>query len=97
MLRAYPGSSLSIQDLTRMTSILADDIVATLQLLGILAFSEEHQNYILNANPALLDSVLEKYPQQGLLVDPTLLNWAPLYVVDWKKDKWSIKAIKDEQ
>jgi histone acetyltransferase MYST1 len=97
VLKHYPGQSISVMDLTRMTSILADDVIATLQLLELLQFEEDHQQHVLCCPPGAIDALIEKYPQGSLTVDPALLNWAPLYVVDWKKDKWSIKAKKDSE
>jgi histone acetyltransferase MYST1 len=98
VLKAFPGQSISVMDLTRMTSILSDDVITTLQMLDLLQYSEEQQQFVLCCPPTVIDALMEKYPlaPAGVSVDPNLLNWAPLYVVDWKKDKWSIKAKRDD-
>ena len=96
LLRSFPGQQVSIMDLTKMTSILAEDVTATLQMLGLLQFLDDGSNCVLSCPPDVLDSLMEKYPHNGgVPVDPARLHWAPLYVTDPKKDKWSIKAKKD--
>lgn len=90
VLKNYPGRQLSVLDLTRMTSILTEDVVATLQMLELLQCVDGQ--FILVCVPATIDELLLKYPCSGLLVDPDMLQWAPLYVTDPKKDKWSIKS-----
>lgn len=37
----------------------------------------------------VLKTMIVKYPQKGLIVNPEHLHWAPLYVADQKKDRWS--------
>lgn len=87
---------ISILELSRRTSILAEDIIATLQFLGLLQeISIENSNGsrpVLYCPPMLLKSLQEKYPVCGHPVNPDKLHWAPLYVTDPKKDKWSLKA-----
>ncbi len=93
VLRNYPGQSLSITDLTLMTSIISDDIIATLTSLGILQCI--NGNHIIYAPKDILEELLIKYPSSGLLVDPDQLHWAPLYIVDPKKDKWSLYYVQN--
>ena len=107
-------------DITRLTSILIEDVISTLHMLGILvnirdpvdgktkidmsgaeskASNDAYtatvngynstEQYVLVCPPDLLASALAKYPPGQLSVDPSRLHWAPLYVVDPKKDKWS--------
>jgi len=73
-----------------MTSIVTEDVISTLQVLTLLR--NMNGNYIIYAPPDVVDSLLVKYPTSGLLVDPEKLHWAPLYVTDVRKDKWSIRA-----
>ncbi len=73
-------------DLSKMTSILSEDIVATLNQLGLVQFV--NGNHVICASPQILDNLIQKYPTKGLLVDPSCLHWTPLYVSDYKKDKW---------
>lgn len=94
VLRSFPGQSISIMDLTRMTSILAEDVVSTLQMLGLL--QQVNSSYVLCCPPSVLAALSEKYPaSKELSVDPAVLHWAPLYVTDPKKDRWHIKAKRD--
>lgn len=93
LLRTFPGSSLSVMDLAKMTSILTEGIVATLQQLMLLR--NMNGVYAIFAPPNVIDDLMLKYPTTGLQVDPEQLHWTPLYVTDARKDKWSITAKKD--
>jgi histone acetyltransferase MYST1 len=93
ILRVLPSSHLSIMDLSKLTSILTEDIITTLQHLNLLR--NINGTYILWAPHDLLDDLMEKYPVKGLLVDSSKLQWTPLYITDVSKDKWSIKAKKE--
>ena len=93
VLRRYPIHVLSILDLGKMTSILTEDIIATLQSLTLLR--NINGSYFIYAPPEFIEALMQKYPTNGLLVDPEKLQWAPLYVTDTRKDKWSIRAKKD--
>ena len=53
---------------------------------------DEEGEDIIYAPIDLIDSLLLKYPHSILPVDADRLHWAPLYVTDPKKDKWSFKA-----
>jgi histone acetyltransferase MYST1 len=95
VLRNFQGHQISILDITKMTSIVVEDVSATLQMLGLLqCVNGIHSIY---APPDLIDELMEKYPASGLHVDPEKLQWVPLYVTDARKDKWSLKAKKDGQ
>jgi histone acetyltransferase MYST1 len=89
VLRSYPGSDMSIMDLTKMTSIVTEDVVQTLNFLGLLQYN--NGKYTIYAPPQLIEDLLIKYPVGNLPVDPDHLHWAPLIVTDPRKDKWSIK------
>ena len=148
LLRDYPGQSLSVMDITRITSILPDDVHATLLMLNLLHYvnnssgssaggdsltsgamvisnnntstsmestgkesittgninnnnntnisadaSKESEYYVIYAPVELIDTLLLKYPENRLPVQAEKLHWAPLYVTDPKKDKWSIKSL----
>jgi hypothetical protein len=84
-------SALSILDITKATSILPEDVTATLLLLGLLQ-KQDNNDYVIYAPKELLKALEEKFPNKGIQVYPSLLNWAPLYVTDPKKDKWSLKS-----
>lgn len=133
VLRDYPGQIISVMDITRITSILPDDVQATLQMLNLLHYSttsssssnaspssgsgssgaagsnctsntgaegaaqaaegDESEQCVLYAPLDVIDSLLLKYPEGKLPVQPEKLHWAPLYVMDPKKDKWSIRSL----
>lgn len=93
VLRQFPGEQISVMDLAKLTSISTDDTMATLQFLGLLR--NVGGTHVIYAPPDVLDILMKKYPVTGLLVDPEKIFWAPLYVTDYRKDKWSIKAKKD--
>lgn len=88
-------TGLSIMDLSRSTSIFSDDIVSTLQLLGLLRYNEAEECHYIYAPMEAIDTLQQQYPDNALLVDPDKLHWAPLYVTDPKKDKWAFKSKKD--
>jgi histone acetyltransferase MYST1 len=92
-LRHYSGHQISILDIAKTTSILVEDVTATLQMLGLLQCN--NGVYSIYAPVELLDELIQKYPANGLLVDPEKLQWVPLYITDPKRDKWSLKAKKD--
>ena len=93
VLKQYQGNTISIMDLSKITSILSDDIIAIFQTLGLLQYVDgEHFIY---APVEVLDELMIKYPMNGHPVDPDRLHWTPLYVTDPRKDKWSFKAKKD--
>jgi histone acetyltransferase MYST1 len=94
VLKSFPGSQLSVMDLAKMTSLIAEDTVATLQHLGLLQLTKSG-NYVICAPIDVVDALMIKYPIKGPQVDPECLNWAPLYVMDYKKDKWAIKGKRD--
>lgn len=94
VLKNFPGSQLSVMDLSKMTGMLSEDTVATLQHLGLLQTTKAG-SHVICAPLDVVDSLLEKYPVKPPLVDPDCLNWAPLYVMDYKKDKFSIKGKRD--
>jgi len=137
VLKEYIGDEISIMDLTKITSILPEDVLSTLNILGLLRYdltgsnegcdeekkSNDHsdekqsdnaggtirnQNHNigsggnnslehcwLDASLDLIDELLLKYPANKLVFMPDRLHWTPLYITDPKKDKWSIKSLRD--
>ena len=94
VLRSYSGQQLSVLDLTKLTSILVEDVAATLLMLGLLQYI--NGNYVLYAPPSLITELMQKYPvNSGIQLDVEKLIWSPLYVTDPKKDKWNIRGKKD--
>ena len=125
VLRDYSGGEgISIMDLTKITSILPEDVMSTLNMLGLLHYdsgiscvsevglgndnhsetavapvvhnnSNSLDNCWLDASHDLIDELLLKYPANKLIFMSDKLHWTPLYITDPKKDKWSIKSLRE--
>ncbi|GKY93230.1 hypothetical protein MPSEU_000290700 [Mayamaea pseudoterrestris] len=91
LLNQSDESSLSIMDISKKTSIMAEDIVYTLNMLGILKII--NGVYFIAAERNLLIRLAEKYPVKEPRVDPSKLHWTP-FLTDVKRDKFSIHAKK---
>jgi len=87
VLRNFPPGNISIMDLTRMTSILCEDVAATLHMLGLLQTVGD--DTVIYAPMDVLSELMKKYPSNGLQVNPNLLLWMPLSVQDPRADRWS--------
>jgi hypothetical protein len=87
------GQYLSVNDLSKMTSILVEDTAATLQMLGCIQTVDGNQ--VISVPLSVIEELIIKFPMNGLQVDIQHLHWSPLYVTDAKKDKWAIRAKKD--
>jgi histone acetyltransferase MYST1 len=109
-LKAYSGQSVSVMDITCATSILADDVITTLEMLGLLrsapttsrdkkengeVSSNGKEDLVLFAPDDLLNELMIKYPENKIKVDPDKLHWTPFYIMDPKKDKWSIYSVRN--
>mmetsp|Transcript_32399 Transcript_32399/g.73218 ORF Transcript_32399/g.73218 Transcript_32399/m.73218 type:complete len:412 (-) Transcript_32399:326-1561(-) len=90
VLKKHKGPSISIMEISKITSILSDDIINALQYLGILKCL--YNSYALCVPPAVLDDLIKRHPIKEPRVDPEKLHWAPLVGQFTGKDKWSIKA-----
>lgn len=91
LLNQSDESSLSIMDASKKTSIMAEDIVFTLNQLGILKII--NGVYFIAAEKSLLERLAKKYPVKEPRVDPTKLHWTP-FLTDIKRDKFSIHSKK---
>lgn len=89
--QAPDASSMSIMDISKITSIMAEDIVFTLNQLGILKII--NGVYFIAAEKGLLDTLAKKYPVKDPRVDPSKLHWTP-FLTDVKRDKFSIHSKK---
>jgi histone acetyltransferase MYST1 len=96
VLKKFNGFILSVVDITIATSILAEDVVSTLSMLGLLQKSSTpgDDGYLIYAPPDLIDELLKKYPDNKYTVNPDRLHWITPYPVDPKKDKWSMYTLK---
>jgi len=83
--------SISIMEISLKTSIMAEDIIFTLNQLGILKVI--NGVYFIAANEELLEKLAQKHPVKNPRVDPNKLHWTP-YLTDIKRDKFSIYSKK---
>eukprot|EP01082_Thalassiosira_pseudonana_P008569 g7438.t1 g7438 contig24:623316-625776(-) len=84
-------TSMSIMDIAKKTSIMAEDIVFALNTLGILKFV--NGVYFISAERGMLEELAKKHPVKEPRVDPSKLHWTP-YLTDIKRDKFSISSKK---
>jgi len=85
------SKSMSIMDISKETSIMSDDIIFTLNQLGILKFV--NGAYFISAERSSLEELAKKHPIKEPRVDPSKLHWTP-YITDVKRDKFSIHSKK---
>jgi len=78
-------------DISKRTSILVEDIIFTLNQLGILKFI--NGIYFCSAEESTLEQLSIKYPIKTPKVDPSRLHWTP-FLTDVKRDKFSIHSKK---
>ena len=83
--------SMSIIDISKQTSIMAEDIVFTLNRLGILKIIKGV--YFIAAERSLLERLAKKHPVKEPRVDPSKLHWIP-FQTDVKRDKFSVHSKK---
>lgn len=67
--------SVSIKELSELTCIRPDDIIYTLQYLGLIQYQKGQ--HVLVAAPKLLDQHLREAGSWGLQVDPSKIIWTP--------------------
>lgn len=72
-------TSMSIMDISKKTSIMAEDIVFTLNQLGILKII--NGVYFIAAEENLLEKLAKKHPVKEPKVDPEKIHWSP-YLTD---------------
>ena len=83
--------SMSIMDIARMTSIMTEDIIFSLNTLGLLKFV--NGVYFIYAEEDHLKELAKTHPVKEPRVDPSKLHWTP-YLNDVKRDKFSISSKK---
>jgi len=84
-------TSLSIMEISKRTSIMAEDIIFTLNMLGLLKYI--NGVYFITAEQRMLDGLAKKHPVKEPCVDASKLHWTP-YITDIKRDKFSIHSKK---
>jgi len=67
----------SIKDLSELTMIKTEDIISTLQHLGLLAYTKGA--YVICASPELIDKHLKAAGGPGRICDPTAIVWSPYH------------------
>jgi histone acetyltransferase MYST1 len=85
------ANNMSIMDISKKTSIMAEDIVFTLNQLSILKII--NGVYFIAAEEGLLRTLAKKYPVKNPKVDASKLHWTA-FVMDVKRDKFSIHSKK---
>ena len=88
---ARDSKTLSIMDIAKSTSIMAEDIIFSLNTLELLKFV--NGVYFIYAQQSHLEELAKKYPVKEPRVDPSKLHWTP-YITDVKRDKFSISSKK---
>ncbi|KXZ44682.1 hypothetical protein GPECTOR_63g11 [Gonium pectorale] len=74
ILRETDGS-ISIKELSELTAIKPDDIINTLQTLGLIQYQKGQ--HVLCAAPKLVEKHLKAAGGPGLVVDPSKIVWTP--------------------
>ena len=74
MLHKHRGN-ISIRDISLRTAIRTEDIVSTLQSLGLVRYWKGQ--HILSVTPKLIEEHLSMLTKQKLVVKPELLRWVP--------------------
>eukprot|EP00798_Chlamydomonas_sp_ICE-L_P023144 gene23144-30348_t len=74
ILREHEGS-ISIKDMSEMTAIKSDDVLNTLQTLGLIQYQKGQ--HVICAVLKLLDKHLKQAGGPGLVVDPSKIVWTP--------------------
>jgi len=94
VLRELPpeAAEVSIFDLVRATSIKTEDVVSTLQHLGLIRYITGA--HVVAAPPDAVEKEFARLnAKAGPVVDPARLHWAPYRDPAIKRDKWAISAL----
>ena len=83
ILRQHQGN-LSIKDISTMTAIKTEDIIATLQSLNLIKYWKGQ--HIISVTPKVIEDHLKTSSRQPTLIDPEFLHWVP-YQMDTKVKK----------
>lgn len=59
-----------------MTSIKTEDIISTLQAMGLIKYWKGQ--HIISVTPKVIEEHLKNQKRGGLRVDPKLLHWTPI-------------------
>jgi len=92
-----PALEVSVMDLVERTSIRADDVISTLQQLGILRMY--NGGHVLTAQPEFIEKEFARLNSKpGAVVEPGRIHWAPHRALpaNIKRDKWTIASKKTD-
>eukprot|EP00743_Colponemidia_sp_Colp-15_P005295 GILK01005694.1.p1 GENE.GILK01005694.1~~GILK01005694.1.p1 ORF type:complete len:457 (-),score=58.63 GILK01005694.1:201-1571(-) len=78
IIRDHPGTILSIQELSDLTAIKTEDIIHTLENLGVIRYYQGQ--HIISASPAAIEYHLKHAGRPGIPVNPEKLHWTPLKI-----------------
>jgi hypothetical protein len=90
------GQSISVMDIIRKTSIRPEDVMATLQLLGLLKHVQGGGVSLVYNRDFIEAEFARQDAKPGPRVDPARIVWAPLrltHVSGAKKDKFLISTL----
>ncbi|EGG24338.1 HAM group protein [Cavenderia fasciculata] len=76
ILRKQKLVSLSITDISNMTSIRTEDIISTLQSLNLIRYWKGQ--HIISATPKAIEEHLKAYSKQSTRIEPKCIHWAPM-------------------
>jgi len=68
--------NLSIKDISAMTAIKTDDIISTLQSMGLIKYWKGQ--HLISVSPKVIEEQVAKASGQGLHFEPSALHWTPL-------------------
>jgi histone acetyltransferase MYST1 len=74
ILQKHRGN-LSIKDISAMTAIKTEDIISTLQALGLIKYWKGQ--HIISVTPKVIEEHLKHTSKKTRRVDPKLLHWTP--------------------
>jgi histone acetyltransferase MYST1 len=88
-LGAEGAGEVSVFDLVRATSIKPDDVISTLQHLGLIRYITG--SHVLAAPPETVEKEWARLDAKpGPVVDPRRIHWAPYRDPAIKRDKWAL-------
>lgn len=77
----------SIREISEMTMIRPDDIISTLQNLGLIKYWKGQ--HLIHADPKIVQEQLAKYANQSCIeIEPSCLHWQPLQTPTSRKPKF---------
>ncbi|KAL9643505.1 hypothetical protein ABK040_010119 [Willaertia magna] len=73
-LQQHKGN-ISIKDLSRMTAIKSDDIISTLQTLGLIKYWKGQ--HIISVTPKIIEEHMKKKRKDDFKIDSSKVHWTP--------------------